>query len=126
MLKFIRDLWRGYTDADIAAAEYQVEGLPVKEGDAPYVTLCLNRREWRAFYGEGMLGKIGRMKMDPTIKLPPVRAWFDTIGDVDWADLPYIIQSGWYELRPHKHAPRPCPIQTERALQSPLTRADAD
>ena len=31
MLNFIRDLRRGYTDADIAAAEYRVEGQPVKE-----------------------------------------------------------------------------------------------
>jgi hypothetical protein len=53
-VSFLKNFKRGYTDADIASARHKVDGLPVRLGNPDHVTLRLTRREWRAFFGEGM------------------------------------------------------------------------
>jgi hypothetical protein len=72
MFRFIRDLRRGYTDADIARARYKVMGLPVIAGRPPFVTLFLTRREWKAFKGEGMSVDDGLADQSVPCHLPRV------------------------------------------------------
>ena len=72
MMRWWRDLWRGYSDADVKTAHEKVNALPVRPERRPsWITLRMTRREWRAFFGEDMTIQDG-LDWSPGFHLPPV------------------------------------------------------
>lgn len=54
MLKWFGDLFRGYSDRDIASVAHKIDGLLIKVGTPERGYLRLTRREWRAFIDQEM------------------------------------------------------------------------